>query len=47
MEKKTQSNKGRKPIDVQAVVKSAEERREAMKQMLENRKDKKMTSKII
>ena len=43
---KTQSSKGRKPIDVQAVVKSAEERREAMKEMLKNRKDKKMRSKI-
>ena len=43
---KTQSSKGRKPINVQAVVKSAEERREAVKQMLKNRKDKKMTSKI-
>ena len=30
----TQSSKGRKPIDVQAVVKSAEERREAVKEML-------------
>ena len=36
---KTQSRKGRKQIDVQAVVKSAEE-------MLKNTKDKKMTSKI-
>ena len=40
---KTQSSKGRKPIDVQTVAKSAEERREAVKQMLKNRKDKKMT----
>ena len=43
---KTQSSKGRKPIDVQAVVKSSEERREAVKQMLKNRKDTKMTLKI-
>ena len=43
---KTQSSKGRKPIDVQAFVKPVEERREAVKQMLKNRKDKKMTSKI-
>ena len=35
--------KGRKPIDVQTVAKSAEERREAVKQMLKIRKDKKMT----
>ena len=38
---KIQSNKGRKPTDVQAVVKPAEERREAVKEMLKNRKDKK------
>ena len=38
---KTECRKGRKQIDMQAVVKSAEERREAVKQMLKNRKDKK------
>ena len=36
---KTQCSKGRKPIDGQAVEKSAEERRKAVKQVLKNRKD--------
>ena len=45
-EEKVQSSKRKKTINVQAVVKPIEERRKAVKQILENRKDKKMTSKI-